>query len=340
MTRFELSKLKFAADKSRNQQAKVASLDEQIKPALVQAKDDSTVLSEEDEEIIDNELKLGSIIQGLCDFVEAVEEAVEAASIPVQPVNGTQAALQPFGLKLPKISLPSFSGNWSDWIRFSDLFESTVHSNRTLSNIQKLHYLKTSLKEEPARLSQLQLSNADYEVALKILEDQYGNKRMITHTHLERILDFKPLKQDSPQQLRKLLITFVENTIALEAMGHDVNSSDFVWVHVIANKLDRASRTEWELHHGGDDVETMDSMKKFLEERARALEFSTISSDKTAVKTPRDKEKKSNWIVIALMGWKAAKTVPLNMDCMLVSNSRHSAFRLLVWCYTVTNGSG
>ncbi len=111
MTRFELSKLKFAADKSRNQQAKVASLDEQIKPALVQAKDDSTVLSEEDEEIIDNELKLGSIIQGLCDFVEAVEEAVEAASIPVQPVNGTQAALQPFGLKLPKISLPSFSGN-------------------------------------------------------------------------------------------------------------------------------------------------------------------------------------------------------------------------------------
>ncbi len=58
-----------------------------------------------------------------------------------------------------------------------------MHSNRTLSNIQKLHYLKTSLKEEPARLlSQLQLSNANYEVAFKILEDRYGNKRMITHT--------------------------------------------------------------------------------------------------------------------------------------------------------------
>ncbi len=72
VTRFELSKLKFAADKSRNQQAKVASLDEQIKAALVQAKADLTVLSEEDEKIIDNELKLGSIIQGLDDFIEAV----------------------------------------------------------------------------------------------------------------------------------------------------------------------------------------------------------------------------------------------------------------------------
>ena len=241
VTRFELSKLKFAADKSRNQQATVTSLDEQIKAALVQAKADLTVLSEEDEKIIDNELKQGSIIQGLDDFIKAVEEAFEAASTPIQHVNDTQAAPQPYGLKLPKISLPSFSGNYS-----SDLFKSTVHSNRILSNIQKLHYLKTSLKKEPARLlSQLRLSNANYEVAFKLLEDRYGNKRMITHTHLERILNFKPLKQDSPQQLRKLLSTFVSNTMALETMGYDVNSSDFVWVHVIAKKLDPASRREW-----------------------------------------------------------------------------------------------
>ncbi len=80
--------------------------------------------------------------------------------------------------------------------------------------------------------------------------------------------------------------------MALEAMGYDVNSSDFVWVHVIAKKLDPASRRERELHHGGDDAQTMDGTKQFLEERARALEFSVTSLEKTNIKTSRDKEKK------------------------------------------------
>ncbi len=102
--------MKIAADKSRNQQAKVLSLDKEVKTALVHAKADSTVLSGEDEKIIDNELKLGSIIQGLDVFIEAVNETVEDASTPIQPVNDNQAAPQPSGLKLPKISLPSFSG--------------------------------------------------------------------------------------------------------------------------------------------------------------------------------------------------------------------------------------
>ncbi len=73
------------------------------------------------------------------DFIEAVEEAVEVASIPVQLSNDNEDAHQSCGLKLPEISLPSFSGNYSDWIPFSGLIKSTVHNNRTLSKIQKLH---------------------------------------------------------------------------------------------------------------------------------------------------------------------------------------------------------
>ncbi len=61
--------------------------------------------------------------------------------------------------------------------------------------------------------------------------------------------------------------------MALEATCYDVNSSDFVWVHLIAKKLDPASLREWELHHSGEDVQMMDAMKHFLEEGARAVEF-------------------------------------------------------------------
>ncbi len=114
VTRFELSKLIFAADNSREQWEKVSALDEQIRAALRPAQDTTEASSEEEARIAENDLKIGSLIRGLDDFIEAVEEAAEAASIPVQPVNDTQDAPQSSCLKLPKISLSSFSGNYSD----------------------------------------------------------------------------------------------------------------------------------------------------------------------------------------------------------------------------------
>ena len=60
--------------------------------------------------------------------------------------------------------------------------------------------------------------------------------------------------------------------MALQGMGLDVGTSDFIWVHIAAKKLDTQSRRQWELHRKGDDAQSMDSLKQFLEERARALE--------------------------------------------------------------------
>ena len=63
--------------------------------------------------------------------------------------------------------------------------------------------------------------------------------------------------------------------MALEAMGLDVDSADYIWVYHIANKLDTETRRQWELNKAGNDFQTMESLKKFLEERAWALDFSS-----------------------------------------------------------------
>ena len=90
-------------------------------------------------------------------------------------------------MKLLKITLPIFSGNYSERIPFSDLFHNTVDQNQSLSSIQKLHYLRTSLKSEPARLlSQLPAMSAIYAVAIQLLNERY-NKRIITHTHRDAL---------------------------------------------------------------------------------------------------------------------------------------------------------
>ncbi|GFR24690.1 uncharacterized protein TNCT_224971 [Trichonephila clavata] len=57
-------------------------------------------------------------------------------------------------LKLPRIELPVFTSNYMDWILFHDLFLASVGNNNTLSDSQKLQYLKLSVKGEAATLLQ------------------------------------------------------------------------------------------------------------------------------------------------------------------------------------------
>ena len=49
---------------------------------------------------------------------------------------------------LPKIDLPKFSGKFSDWENFRDVFRSIVHRREDLSLIMKLYYLHTHLTGE------------------------------------------------------------------------------------------------------------------------------------------------------------------------------------------------
>ena len=49
--------------------------------------------------------------------------------------------------RLPKLELPVFSGGYTEWIAFYDLFDCAINKRADLSDVQKLQYLKCSLKE-------------------------------------------------------------------------------------------------------------------------------------------------------------------------------------------------
>ena len=67
--------------------------------------------------------------------------------------------------------------------------------------------------------------------------------------------------------------------MALHAMGLDVGSFDFIWVHIIHKNLDKTTRRQWELYSRGGDLQSLNEMKKFLEQRARALEASMTATN-------------------------------------------------------------
>ncbi|GFW80780.1 DUF1758 domain-containing protein [Trichonephila clavipes] len=57
-------------------------------------------------------------------------------------------------IKLPTLSLPTFSGVIDEWLTFSDLFQAAGTNNQNLTGAQKLQYLKGVLKEDAQKIVQ------------------------------------------------------------------------------------------------------------------------------------------------------------------------------------------
>lgn len=69
-------------------------------------------------------------------------------------------------VRLPKLSLPTFSGKYDEWFPFFDVFNSIIHSNASLSNVQRLQYLRASVTGEASDvINSLEISDLNYEIA-------------------------------------------------------------------------------------------------------------------------------------------------------------------------------
>ena len=76
--------------------------------------------------------------------------------------------------------------------------------------------------------------------------------------------------------------------MALSALGNDTKSCDFVWGHILSEKLDSETAREWQLSNADGKLQSMEQLRKFLECRARALEASGRSL-KTTRELTREK---------------------------------------------------
>jgi hypothetical protein len=122
-------------------------------------------------------------------------------------------------LRLPKLSLRNFNGNFSEWSSFIQFFNNAVHSRADLALIEKLQYLLSCLSREPLNLVKaLTLSEENYPIAYKALVDRYENKRGLSYHYWNNIQALPKLKLESLQGLRETIDKFTENRSPLLAL--------------------------------------------------------------------------------------------------------------------------
>jgi hypothetical protein len=66
---------------------------------------------------------------------------------PPDPISASGGTVAGGKVKLPKISLPRFKGNPLYWTAFWDSYESAVHLNSALSDVDKFNYLRSLLEK-------------------------------------------------------------------------------------------------------------------------------------------------------------------------------------------------
>ncbi|XP_063538106.1 uncharacterized protein LOC134747412 [Cydia strobilella] len=199
------------------------------------------------------------------------------------------AVLKNNSVKLPKIVIPTFSGKYTEWTTFRDLFESLIHNNESIDNVQKMHYLKGYLSGEAEQLlRQIPISNSNYNKCWECLKQRYNNKRFMCQTILKRFLSQKNATCESANFLKELIDTSSDCLHALKNIGIDVNAWDAIVIHLLTLKLDPETRKQWELTASMQTTEetlpTFEQFKDFITNRFRALEF--IETKKTVNHNP------------------------------------------------------
>ncbi|KYM98363.1 hypothetical protein ALC62_10933 [Cyphomyrmex costatus] len=108
-------------------------------------------------------------------------------------------------VKLPEAPLPTFDGKFENWLSFKNTFYNMIGSQTDLSDVDKMHYLKSALTGEAAnKVRILEIDGISYSKAWELLERSYEVKRILATRHLSLIVNLPVLEKETTSGLTKL----------------------------------------------------------------------------------------------------------------------------------------
>ncbi|XP_026744728.1 uncharacterized protein LOC113506069 isoform X1 [Trichoplusia ni] len=178
-------------------------------------------------------------------------------------------------VRLPKIDLPHFDGNYQSWLEFRDTFGSLIHDNKTISDINKFHYLRASLQGNAALIiKNLDFKASHYNIAWNLLCERYNNNRLLVNNHLQALFDVGSIIKESSESIRNLVDVINKNIRALTTLKRPTQYWDDIIIYFMSKKLDLMTSREWEEHRNNHlkDDPTLTEFCTFLGKKADWLE--------------------------------------------------------------------
>lgn len=185
---------------------------------------------------------------------------------------------------LPEIKLPQFSGTYSEWPTYRDLFKSLIIQNEQLSKVEKLQYLKTSITGAAAQLiANIKISEDQFEPAWQKIVDRFDDKDRLILSYVENLCSPNSPIQTTAQDLYSVVSSTRDNLEALKALDVPVEHWNYMLLYIITRRLDSTLRETWELQCNYHKVpKTYTNLLEFLQARAHSLEAADHSHDSSS----------------------------------------------------------
>jgi len=166
-------------------------------------------------------------------------------------------------IKLPEAPLPTFDGKFENWLSFKNAFHNMIASRTDVSDLDKLHYLKSALIAEAANKTKIFESDGiNYAKAWELLERSYEVKRILISRHLSAILNLTALDKETTSGLSRLADDTQQHIASLNALGVSVTPE--MIVHIIESKLLRITLEKWETTLERDEFPKLDQIYEFF----------------------------------------------------------------------------
>ncbi|KAL0820903.1 hypothetical protein ABMA28_005563 [Loxostege sticticalis] len=177
----------------------------------------------------------------------------------------------------PTLDIPVFSGSYTQWVSFKDLFNEAIHENPTLSQAQKMQFLKSKLRGEAERLIQhLTISSDNYLTSWNILNHRYNNERLIFTSHINVLFSLPTMQQSSLSHIKKMHDVTIETLHAINNLGVETTTWDPIIVHILSQKLDSETYADYlESVKNPRALPILQELLDFLESKFTVLETSS-----------------------------------------------------------------
>ena len=215
--------------------------------------------------------------------VDSEPLSVEQTVVPQTPTFTTQltssSAASSVRVRLPKLEVKNFKESVFEWQEFWDAFESSIHTNAGLSDVDKFSYLK-GLVDEPAKsaISGFSLTAANYGSAVELLMRRFGKPSTIQRAHINELLSVQAVyRERETARLRALYDKIECHYRGLIALKVDEATYLSIVVPTLLEKLPESVRLT--MTRGKNFKEwTMDDLLKHLLVEVELREEAVIST--------------------------------------------------------------
>ncbi|XP_055951561.1 uncharacterized protein LOC129987626 [Argiope bruennichi] len=251
-------------------------------------------LNSEIEDLISDSALFDIEIQSSFEYEEQINEAkfkikskikkfkTDQQPIPPLAANGSNVRINcpATSINLPKLRIPTFSGDASTFLEFINSFNNAIDSNDSLSNVDKFIYLKSFLSGEAYKIvSGFSLTEENYKSCLSLLKDRYGKQDHLISHFMNRLLETEPVKSSfNLKGLRKLHDESEISIRNLNSMGIASGNYGHLPIPILLKQLPQDLVIEFHRRRDSYKIGDVNELIKFIKFEIESRESANIAT--------------------------------------------------------------